>query len=126
MFPYTDEQIEEAARVANETNRGYCQFLGDMTPPAWDEAPDWQRDSVRAGVRAIATNPDLTPAQSHEGWLAHKRADGWAWGATKDPEKKLHPCFVPYEQMPAEHRAKDHIFGAVVRAVLGIEVPATR
>lgn len=40
------------------------------------------------------------------------------FGPVKDPERKEHPCFVPYDQLPAAQRAKDHIFNAVVRAVL--------
>jgi hypothetical protein len=35
----------------------------------------------------------------------------------KDPEKKEHPCFVPYESLPAEQQAKDHLFKGIVAAL---------
>jgi hypothetical protein len=107
--------IEACARAAHETNRAYCVALGDESQPPWDAAPDWQKTSARNGVLgALAGN---TPEQSHEGWLEEKRAAGWAYGPTKDPAAKLHPCFVPYDELPPEQRAKDGIFLAVVRAV---------
>ena len=62
-------------------------------------------------------NPDAPPSASHESWLAVKEADGWKYGEVKDPENKEHPCFVPYEQLPEEQKAKDHLFKAVVEAL---------
>jgi len=107
-----------AAKAAHEANRAYCIGCGDESQPTWDAAPEWQRDSAVAGVQAIASNPDTTPRQSHEGWLAHKAADGWKFGAVKNAETKEHPCFVPYDELPEAQKAKDSIFGAVVRGVL--------
>jgi RyR domain-containing protein len=114
--------IERIARVCHEVNRAYCQSLGDISQATWENAPQWQRESAMTGVAAIITNPAITPEQSHEGWLEQKRADGWTYGPVKDAEKKEHPCFVPYEQLPMEQRAKDYLFGAVVRT-LAFEVP---
>jgi hypothetical protein len=113
------EQMEtsEIARVCHEVNRAYCAALGDTSQPAWADAPQWQKDSATAGVNAIQTNPDTTPEQSHEGWLAQKAADGWKYGAVKNPDTKEHPCFVPYNELPAEQRVKDYLFGAVVRSL---------
>lgn len=112
------EDISRIARVCHEVNRAYCASLGDTSQPAWEDAPEWQRSSARAGVEAIVRNPETTPEQSHEGWLAIKAADGWKYGPVKNPETEEHPCFVPYADLPPEQRVKDHIFGAVVRALL--------
>jgi hypothetical protein len=64
-----------------------------------------------------------TPEQSHESWLAEKAAAGWKHGPTKDPDKKEHPCFVSYAELPPEQRAKDHIFVTVVRAMVDAFFP---
>lgn len=110
------QKIETAiARLAHEVNRAYCAAIGDHSQVAWDEAPDWQKDSARNGVRFTLTHPDATPEESHKSWLAQKCAEGWKYGPVKDVEKKEHPCYVPYEQLPVEQRAKDHLFQAVVR-----------
>lgn len=102
------------AQVAHEINRAYCQSLGDDSQPEWDQAPQWKRDSSLAGVRMHLENPEATPEQSHESWLAQKLADGWTYGPEKDDEKKEHPCCVPYDQLPPEQKSKDYLFRAVV------------
>lgn len=111
-------RTDEIARVCHEVSRAYCRSLGDESQVSWEQAPRWQRDSVIAGVEAILATPDLTPEQSHESWLAQKVRDGWVYGPVKDVEAKTHPCCVPYAQLPAEQRAKDYIFGGVVRALI--------
>lgn len=102
------------ARAAHEVNRAYCEAMGDDSQVPWDEAPRWQRDSARMGARA-ALDPAQTPEMSHGGWMRHKLEQGWTYGPTKDPEAKTHPCLVPYADLPAEQRAKDSLFLAVVR-----------
>lgn len=106
--------VELIACAAHMANRVYCQALGDESQPTWEDAPEWQRSSIINGVRAKLANPDITPAQSHEGWLAQKRAEGWTWGPTKDPLLKTHPCMLDYENLPADQKHKDHNFLAVV------------
>lgn len=109
-----------AARAAHEVNRAYCEGIGDDSQVTWVEAPQWQRVSCINGVRAILQNPAITPAQQHALWMAEKGADGWVYGEEKDAEAKTHPCMVPYEELPDEQKVKDSLFGAAVRAVLGM------
>ena len=105
--------VEACARAAHEVNRAYCLALGDTSQPSWEDAPDWQKSSARNGVKgALAGN---TPEQSHESWLAEKAATGWKYGPVKDPERKEHPCFVPYDQLPVAQQGKDHLFTSTVR-----------
>lgn len=108
-------KIEACARAAHEANRAYCLALGDESQSSWDEAPDWQKSSARNGVLGVLQGNG--PEESHIGWLAEKKQDGWKYGPVKDPSKKEHPCFVPYSELPPEQRKKDDIFVAVVRAV---------
>ncbi len=103
------------AMAAHEVNRAYCIALGDNSQPPWGEAPEWQRTSALKGVLGALNG--ATPEQSHEGWLAEKAATGWKYGPVKDPEKKEHPCFVPYTELPPEQREKDALYLATVRAV---------
>lgn len=110
-----DKQIEACARAAHEANRAYCLAIGDTSQPSWDTAPDWQKSSAMNGVRGALDGN--TPEQSHESWMREKLDNGWTFGPVKDPEKREHPCMVPYAELPPEQRAKDSIFLAVVRAV---------
>lgn len=112
--------IEQIARIAHETNRAYCQSIGDQSQPTWEDAPQWQRDSAVAGVKfhldAHATGETPAPSASHDSWLEEKRAAGWTHGPVKDADLKQHPCFVPYHELPIEQRLKDYLFGAIVAA----------
>lgn len=114
-----DCTVDEVARVCHEVNRAYCATLGDHSQLPWDEAPEWARTSAMNGVSAIVFGKVKTPEESHESWLAEKAATGWKYGPAKDPEKKEHPCFRPYSELPAEQRTKDHLFRAVVLAMAG-------
>jgi hypothetical protein len=102
------------ARLAHEVNRAYCTALGDASQPAWEDAPQWQRDSAINGVKFHLANPGTTPEGSHASWLAEKEAAGWIYGEVKDAEKKTHPCMLPYAELPQAQRVKDYLFGAVV------------
>jgi hypothetical protein len=114
----TNEQI---ARIAHEVNRIYCQSIGDNSQPAWDHAPDWQKDSAISGVAYLTANPKALPEHSHRSWLAQKRAEGWVWGPVKNPECRMHPCMVEYDELPPSQQYKDYFFHAVVRAALAGE-----
>lgn len=110
--------IEKIAKACHEVNRAYCLALGDTSQPAWEDAPQWQKDSAMLGVKLHANSPDAGPQASHESWMAQKLADGWEYGPTKDPEAKRHPCIVPFDALPVEQQAKDFIFRAVVHSMM--------
>jgi len=109
--------IDSIAQVCHEANRAYCQTIGDNSQQPWDAAPQWQRDSAKKGVEFCLANPDAPPSANHDSWLKVKLAEGWVYGPVKDPEKKEHPCMVPYVQLPVEQQRKDALFKAVVAAL---------
>lgn len=108
---------EQIAQVAHETNRAYCQAMGDTSQLPWEDAPEWQKSSALKGVEHIQSNPDAKPEDSHNSWMKQKEEEGWRHGPVKNPETKEHPSFLPYDQLPASEKAKDYIFGAVVRTL---------
>lgn len=107
----------QIAQVAHEINKAYCESIGDSTQTSWDAAPEWQKESAIKGVEFHLANPDASPSASHDSWLKQKEEDGWKYGEVKDAEKKEHPCFVPYEQLPIEQRSKDYLFKQVVHSL---------
>ncbi len=117
---------EDVARIAHEVNRAYCEALGDTSQLPWNECPEWQKESVIAGVEFHAKNPDAGPEASHESWMAREIADGWIFGEEKDAELKIHPCIVPFAELPVEQQTKDVIFRAVVHSIVSVlkESPA--
>lgn len=103
-------QIILIAIACHNANKAYCESIGDTSQLPWEEAPEWQRKSAINGVEFHLRTPNAKPEDSHNSWLKEKEADGWKYGPVKDVEKKEHPCFVPYEQLPQEQKFKDALF----------------
>ena len=106
----------EIARICHEVNKVYCESHGDHSQVSWNDAPEWQKISALRGVQGILSGSITTPEQSHESWLTEKKATGWTYGPIKDVDKKEHPCFVPYIELPASQQLKDALFFAIVNA----------
>jgi hypothetical protein len=109
--------IQNIAQVAHELNKAYCESIGDNSQPDWGEAPEWQRSSAVNGVLFHIENPSASPSASHDSWLKQKTEEGWKYGSVKDADKKEHPCFVPYEELPTEQKSKDYIFKQTVKSL---------
>lgn len=108
--------LADIARVCHAANRALQQIDGDPSPsPPWEDAPDWQQLSTLDGVaQALA---GATPEQLHERWCEVKRGAGWTYGPIKDADTRTHPCLLPYAELPADQRAKDTVFHAIVAAL---------
>jgi len=113
-------KLEDIARIAHETNKSYCELIGDKSQTDWFSAPEWQRKSAMSGVLfhldSLTKGQKPEPSASHNVWLAEKEAEGWKFGPIKNPELREHPEFVPYSQLPIEQKMKDYLFCAVVEA----------
>lgn len=110
-------EVQDIAQVAHEINKAYCDSIGDHSQPSWEDAPEWQKVSAIKGVEFHLENPEASPSASHDSWLAQKKQDGWKYGEVKDAEKKEHPCFVPYEQLPTTQKSKDYLFKQVIHSL---------
>ena len=111
--------IIQIARLCHEANREYCISIGDFSQVPWEQAPFWQKLSAVKGVLYhLYFYPAFNPQASHESWLMEKTNDGWKYGPKKDADKKEHPCFVPYEQLPIEQQLKYHMFINIIHAVV--------
>jgi hypothetical protein len=111
----------EIAEVCHEANRGLQRVqlahadTGVPIAPPWQDFPAGQRDGVIQGVTGVLAG--ASPEESHAGWCALKRSTGWTYGPVKDAEARTHPCLVPYGELPADQRIKDHLFAAIVHTL---------
>ena len=113
------KQIEATARLAHEVNRAYAASMNEPQP-SWEDAPEWQKDSAINGVKFHLENPDVTPEELHVNWMAEKIKSGWVYGPEKDPEKKTHPCLLPYAALGPFQQTKDVLFGTVVSTMSSV------
>lgn len=104
----------DIARFCHQSNKAYCEAIGDYTQVDWDDAEDWQKDSALAGVNMILEDPDTSVSSTHDSWLADKVSNGWTYGPIKDPVNKTHPCIVPFSHLPIEQQLKDKLFSSNV------------
>jgi len=107
-------KIEDIARICHEANKAYCESLGDFSQFSWLQSPDWQKNSSIAGVKFRLNNIHGTPEEQHQAWLVQKRETGWKYGPVKDVDKKEHPCFLPYNNLPELQKVKDVLFISIV------------
>jgi hypothetical protein len=118
----TSERIEQAAKVCHEALRAYSQTLGDNSLLPWEDAPEWQKESSRAGVRfqfaQFAAGVESSASATHDEWLKQRRDEGWKHGQAKNHEIKEHPSLVAYANLPLEEKLKDYLFAAICKAFL--------
>ena len=50
---------------------------------------------------------ELLAKNIHEVWAQQRLADGWRYGDERNDAEKLHPCLVPYEDLPEGEKVYD-------------------
>ena len=50
---------------------------------------------------------ELLAKNAHDNWAKQRLADGWTFGPQRDDARKLHPCLVPYDQLPESEKEYD-------------------
>jgi len=60
-----------------------------------------------AVVQFTAAEVELLARMEHARWTAERRLAGWTHGIEKCPERKTHPCLVPWNELPDGPREHD-------------------
>ena len=50
---------------------------------------------------------ELISKNTHEVWSESRIKDGWSYGAERNDTEKLHPCLIPYEELPESEKEYD-------------------
>ena len=106
--------VIDVAKICHQANKAYCDSIGDISQVDWDEAPLWQKESAINGVVYHLSTSNTKPEDSHINWMQEKIQNGWKYGTIKDPEKKEHPCLVPFNKLPKDQQIKDVLFKNIV------------
>lgn len=112
-------KVYQVARVCHEANRALQAALGEsVVSKPWDNLDFETKCSALDGVLKVIREPHTTPKMLHENWCRFKWENGWQYAPVRDDEKKLHPCLVRYEDLPAEQIMKDVLFGNILRSLI--------
>ena len=117
-FFYEDEIIELILTVVHNANAVLKKINGEKH----EELADME-SARRAGMKAAIKNAlitDTTPEQSHINWLAAQEALGYKYGVSIDRINLLHPCMVPYDQLPEAQKLKDDLFMSIINSFRGV------
>ena len=50
---------------------------------------------------------EILAKNTHEVWSENRIKDGWNYGEQRDDARKLHPCLIPYEELPESEKEYD-------------------
>lgn len=50
---------------------------------------------------------ELLAEHTHDIWAQQRIDQGWDVGEKRDDDKKLHPCLVPYKELPEDEKVYD-------------------
>jgi hypothetical protein len=117
----SDDQLEKIVRVVHEAWRAWALANGKPEEEClrFEDAPKWQIETARSGIRRVLKNPELDARDAHQEWMNDKLAAGWVHGDVKDAAASppTHPCLVPYEQLPRWLQLSDTLFTEIVLAL---------
>jgi len=54
----------------------------------------------------------------HARWMYEKLDSGWKYGKSRNSKRKLHPCIVPWDELPENEKSKDRILVRSIPAIL--------
>lgn len=64
---------------------------------------------------------ELLAKNTHEVWAQGRMAQGWSYGERRDDERRLHPCLIPYEELPESEKEYDRATAMeAIKCILGL------
>lgn len=100
--------VYEGARIAAEAARA------PIVPEPWEEREEAFRTQFLEVIdRQTGPQRSGSPEELHGSWMQAYVEMGWQYGPERDPERKLHPDLVPYDQLGQLERDKDAVFVAL-------------
>lgn len=84
----------------------------------WHEILESDRQEHAITGHLFDQNPDITPKETHEAWVARRQADGWVLGGSFDPEAQVHPHMLPFDELPVAVQAAEFAGVTAMREAL--------
>ena len=111
-----DKPYSELADADRDENRAAAQRVaGGLARIGLRLAPEGP--GLDAGVVAdmIEGHLEALAEAEHAGWMAHRAANGWAFGEQRDDAVKRHPSMIPYANLPEREKKRTAPWCAAIR-----------
>ena len=70
---------------------------------------------------------EVLSKNTHEIWSENRIKDGWKYGEERDDKNKLHPCLIPYEQLPESEKDYDrHTSTEAIKLIIKLGYKITK
>ena len=104
MQPLLDQPYAGLAEPDKQDNRAAARRMASVLATAGlaltPNGPAIPAEILQSHMETLA-------AAEHDGWMAHRTASGWRYGATRDDAAKRHPSMIPYADLPDSEKEKD-------------------
>jgi len=114
-FTLTNDDI---AQISYETARAWSRVTGGERLPSWGSLSDREKRRAISDAERLRPPPEATLAEWHAARVAEMKADKWVYGEKKDTDRKVHPCLVPFEDLPRSEIVKIGLFIKLTRSLL--------
>lgn len=82
-----------------------------IIPRPWREREEeFKSQFIEVVDKQCSGNGFSSAEEAHNSWLRDYERLGWKYGRVYDPDKKVHPDMVPFNELPKSERDKDEIF----------------
>ncbi len=97
--------VYDAARLAA------IAAAAPVIPVPWtDREQDFKTQFLEVIERQSGEQRSSSPEELHGSWMQAYLSMGWKYGEKHDPENRVHPDLVPYEQLGQLEKDKDAVF----------------
>ena len=104
---------ERRAKFVYRAGRLHAIELGcPIIPKIWEERRgDFKEEFVQM-IDDLCTGKRKPKdfAKEHDTWAKRYLDNGWKYGKVYDPDNKVHPDLVPYNELDPKEKVKDEVF----------------
>lgn len=108
------------AMISHDAIVSLEQYNDDTSKQHFNRAPaHYQEDTIK-GVQFLLRNPNATPEDLHNNWLADKKAAEWTLGEKTDVRDKTHTRLIPFAELNDLQKQKLAAIVGIVKLFNGL------
>ena len=78
-------------------------------------------DTAEVELAGLLPLAEILGRNLHEVWAQFRIKEGWTYGPTRDDARKLHPCLLPFDELPEADQAHDRaVMVEILKATIAL------